>query len=423
MIVYTLMLLLLPAGTTQSAPPDSLTLQYCYQAAFETYPTAKNIDLQQEITDLNTRIAHIGYYPDLQLTGKATYQSEVTEFGTPSGTFPSVSKDQYEAALELNQPIYNGGITGIKKDLEQARGRQEIQSTRVELHRLRTQINDTYFGILLSKQQAAITNLLMETLQEQLSTVRARVERGALLPSQQHILQAELIKVRQDSADIQSNIRAGYAVLGKLIGEEIATDRPLSMPSVQEGYASLPSQRPEQQLFESTRQVLEGQRQLSETQMRPKLFVFGRAAYGRPGLNFLNDDFHDYYIGGLRLQWNFKDVVSADYESQALKIQQQKVMRNEEAFLRQLDVARARLTEQITSLRDNIQRDEQIIELRQQVVDENASQLKNGTITATEYITELNRMNQARLSMILNRVRLSKAKVEYMTTTGQPLSN
>jgi hypothetical protein len=39
-------------------------------------------------------------------------------------------------------------------------------------------------------------------------------------------------------------------------------------------------------------------------------------------------------------------------------------------------------------------------------------------ITATEYVTELTRANQARLSLYINRVRLAQAKAEYLTTLG-----
>lgn len=418
-----LALLLITIGSfQQQAPADTLSLQYCYQQVQETYPTSKNIELQRQITDLNTRIAQTAYYPQVNVNGKASYQSEVTSFGMPGGGGSmGVSKDQYEASLNITQSIYNGGAVGIRKELEQAKGQQEIYSTKVEMHKVRSQIDQVYYGILLSQKQGKANALLTEELRKRLKTVRSQVKNGMLLPSQQKILEAELIKAKQDSADIQSNINAGYQVLSELIGEDVATSSQLKLPNLKVGLAGLQSQRPEYNLFQSSKATIEQQQELAGTQKWPTVSAFGTAAYGRPGLNFLNDDFHDYYIVGLRLRWNFWDFRNASREQQALKIQQQKITQNQRAFTRQLHASLDRIRERITTIRENIERDKEIIELRRQIVEESASQLENGTITATEYVTELTRAQQAELSLLMNRVRLVQVQTEYATMLGIPL--
>ncbi|MDZ7691119.1 MAG: TolC family protein [Balneolaceae bacterium] len=419
-----LVLIFLVASLQQAAPTDSVSLQDCYERAYQHYPTAKNVALQEKITGLNVQIAHTGYFPNVEIGGKASYQSEVTNFSLPAGGGPpGVSKDQYEASLSVTQNIFKGGAIGIQKKLAHAKGQQEIHSTEVELHQIRSQVNQVYFGILLSQQQLQVNGLQIKDLQKRLSSVRSQVEHGIMLPSQRHILQAELIKARQDSAGIQSNIRAGYQVLSELTGSEIDTNDKLTLPEVAQDYQSLQPQRPEYDLFQSTSQTLQEQIELTNTKRMPAVSAFGTAAYGRPGLNFLNDDFHDYYIVGLRFRWNIRDFLNADREKQVLNIQQQKVDQNRQAFTRQLQASLDRLREQIETIRENIERDRKIIELREQVVKETASQLDNGVITATEYVTQLNRANAARLSLFINRVQLSQAQIEYLTTLGLPLQN
>lgn len=412
---------LLAAPLQSSAPTDSISLNYCYDQAYEHYPTARNIALQKKITELNVRIAHTGYFPDVSVNGQASYQSEVTEFSLPGGSGPPpISKDQYEASVDVTQTIFNGGAVGIRKRLEQARGRKDIQSTKVEMHQIRSQIDQVYFGILLSRQQGKTIRLLMANLREQLSTVRSQVENGVLLPSQQHILKAELIKARQDSIQNRSNLTAGYEVLSELIGQKVTPDMPLTLPDVRPNYRSLQPRRAEYNLFESNRKILQQQQALAETKKLPALSAFGTAAYGRPGLNFLNDDFHDYYIVGIKLRWNVWNFLNADREQQVLEIQQQKVMQNQRAFTRQLRASLDRISARISSIQKQMKQDRKIIKLRQKIVRQSASQLKNGVITATEYVTELNRANQAQLSLYINKVRLSEARVAYMTTLGIP---
>lgn len=412
-------LFLMTGLSMQPVQPDSVSLEYCYEKAHENYPTAKNIELQKRITDLNVRIANTGYYPDISLGGRVSYQSEVTEFSIPgSGVSPSVSKDQYAASVDVSQPIFNGGSVGIRKKLERAKGRQEINATRIELHHIRAQVDQVYFGILLSQQQSKNIDLLMESLREQMSTVRSRVNNGVLLASQLHILEAELLKAQQDSVDAYSNTKAGYLVLSEIIGEEVDVQATLSLPATEVSYQNMQPQRAEYDLFESTRKTIEQQKKLAEAKALPGISAFGTAAYGRPGLNFLNDDFHDYYIVGVRLRWNIKDAVNTGRESEVLKIQQQKVAQNQQAFSRQLNATLDRISERIASIRENMERDRQIIELRKQIVKESASELKNGVITATEYVTELNRASQAQLSLFINRIQLAKAQTEYKTALG-----
>lgn len=418
-----LLSILLTITGLQEVSPDSISLQYSYRQAYENYPISKNIELQKKITDLNVRIANTGYFPAININGKASYQSEVTEFPIPGGGAPGISKDQYEASVGITQSIFNGGAVGIRKELERAKGKQEIHSTEVELHQIRAQIDQVYYGILLSQQQSKTIGLLIKDLIERIKTVRSQVENGVLLPSQQHILEAELINARQDSADIQANIRAGYLVLSELTGEEIETGTALALPEVKADYQFLQPRRPEYDLFRSTRETLEQQRKLAETRKLPSLSAFGTAAYGRPGLNFLNDEFHDYYLVGLRLSWNFWDFLNSDRERQALQMQQQKVSQNQHAFTRQLNATLDRLSEQMASIRENIKRDREIIQLREQIVKETASQLENGVITATEYITELTRASRARLSLFTNQVRLRQAQTDYATTLGISINN
>lgn len=406
----------------QSVPADSISLEYCYDKAEENYPTAKNIELQEKITELNVRIANTGYFPQLNVNGRASYQSEVTDFSLPGGGGPpGVSKDQYEGSVSVTQKIFNGGAVGIRKEMERAKGEQEIYSTKVELHQVRSQVDQVYFGILLSKQQAEVNSLLIENLQEQLQSVRSKVNNGILLPGQQHILKAELIKAQQDSANIQSNVRANYQVLSEIIGEDVKTSTALTLPEVEIGYQSLQPQRAEYDLFDSTDELLEQQKKLSQTKKLPTISAFGSASYGRPGLNFLNDDFHDYYMVGVKMRWSLFGFLNSSHEKQALQIHQQKVTQNKKAFTRQLEASLDRIRERISSIQENIERDKEIIALRNQVVEESASQLENGVITATDYVTELNRANKAKLSLYINRVQLAEAKIAYLTTMGVPL--
>jgi outer membrane protein TolC len=404
------------------ASPDSISLQYCQQMAQKNYPTAKNFDLQQKITALNINIARSGYFPQISASGKATYQSEVTSFSIPGGHGPPpVSKDQYAASLHAVETIFNDGKVGIQKALQQAKGAKARASTQVKLHKIRAQVNQVYYGILLSRQQAKTINLKIKNLQGQLSVVQSKVKNGVLLASQQYILEAELAQSRKDLVTTHSNIKAGYEVLGELIGKNLTLNSKLKLPTVEINYRSLQPQRPEYQEFKYSQKALKQQQNLSKTQWLPSLSAFGTGSYGRPGLNFLNNDFHFYYIAGLQFKWSLWGAVNGGRKAKVLHIQQQKIAQNRRAFTRQLHASLDRIDQRIAAIQENIKRDQTIVQDRQKIVQQSASQLKNGVVTATDYVTQLRRANQAKLSLFISKVQLSQAKTNYVTTLGVPI--
>ncbi|MGM0545922.1 MAG: TolC family protein [Bacteroidota bacterium] len=406
----------------QPASDDTLTLSEIHSQIETNYPLAQKIDLQDDITELNKKIAGTAAYPQLNFGATASYQSEVTEFPFPSGeqfSSPELSRDQYKATVEASQVIYNSGAIGISKKLEKTRGKGQNKATEADLHQIKEQVNQVYFGILLAQQQLHVISTLMKNLQTQIKEVSSKVDNGVLLPSQKYTLEAELINARQDSAEIQSNIASGYGVLSDLIGQEVNPNTRLKMPKVNDPVADeMPRLRPEFELFENNRETLRYQKELAQTEKWPTLSAFGSGSYGRPGYNVFDDDPHAFYMVGFRLQWNFWNARNATQKQQIYQLQQRTITEEQRAFERQLKASLSKIREQIALLDDKLKRDQQIIELREKVVAEKSSQMKNGSATATEYVTELGKETQARLSQMIHRTELVQSKIAYQTTAG-----
>lgn len=406
----------------QPIPKDTLSLEDIYSQIEASYPLAEKVDLQNDITELNKRIAGTAAYPQLNFNVTATYQSEVTDLPFPSGgqfTAPELSKDQYKATIEASQTIFNSGAVGIKKELEEIRGQGKNKATEVQLRQIKEQVNQVYFGILLAQEQLRVISTLMENLRAQIKEVSSKVEHGVLLPSQKYTLDAELINARQDSAEIRSNITSGYQILSELIGEGVTPNSRLEMPQVNLPTGEeMPRQRPEFGLFESNREVLRYQKELAQTEKWPSLSAFGSASYGRPGYNVFDDNLHAFYMVGLRLRWSFWNAQNAVKKEQIYQLQQKTISEEERAFERQLKASLSKIREQIALFKEKLERDQQIIVLREKVVEEKASQMKNGSITATEYITELNKVTQARLSQMIHQTKLVQSKIDFITTLG-----
>ena len=73
---------------------------------------------------------------------------------------------------------------------------------------------------------------------------------------------------------------------------------------------------------------------------------------------------------------------------------------------------------EITALLEAAEQDDELISIRRKIAGVAASQLENGTITASQYLTELNNEKQAVISAAIRQIGISRARVDYIYITG-----
>jgi len=96
------------------------SLDEAYDLARKNYPLIKQKDLVNKSSELTIDNLQTGYYPQIVISGQATYQSEVAELKTPiaPALIPPLAKDQYKLVADLSQVIYDGGIIREQKNLQ-----------------------------------------------------------------------------------------------------------------------------------------------------------------------------------------------------------------------------------------------------------------------------------------------------------------
>ena len=401
--------------------PDSLTLQSCYRLAKENNPLSQQLPLEDRITSLKMENTRKGYLPQLSLNGKATYQNEVTTvpIKLPGVTPISMSKDQYQAALDLTQPVYDGGNVAIQTKLDRTQGKINSQSVRVSLYQIHTQVNQLFFNILLLKKNQSSLQLMKKELQKRLDMVRSQVKNGALLPGSQDALEAEMLKTEQSIAGVKSDMKAAYASLGELIGKNLQDEPTLQLPHTMiNGKNTSEWNRPEYKLFQLQMTHLDQLQDLTKIPYRPHISAFVEGMYGRPGLNIFKNKFEANYMIGLRASWKLWDWNKSKTSRQILQLQKEDVKYNEQAFTRNLKVAVQQDLGNINKYKEMMKKDDAIIHLREKVEQQSASQLHNGVITPTEYIADLYAVYQSRLALDQHEIQWMMAKINYLTKIG-----
>ncbi len=400
---------------------EQLSLDECYSLVTKNYPLAKQHSLLAKQNDLDVAVINIAKLPTLNFSAQASYQSDVTELPItiPNVTIESPNKDQYKAVVSVNQLIYDGGAVNASADAKKASLKTQQKQVEVSLYQLKKQINQLYFSVLLIQEKKGLLTAKKTQLTAKLKEVKAGIEYGALLPTSDKILEAEILKIDQQFTELDQNKSSLISTLSNLIDKEIPSTIVLKNPEVK---ADLDANinRPEMDLFNLQKQQIAVSEKLIAKKNIPKVLGFASGGYGNPGLNFLDNSFQAYYMVGVKLNWNIFDWNTTKKQRKALQVQKEIIDNQQDIFQLNTNIELKQQQSEIDKISTFIQSDETIIELRKKILKSADSQLKNGVITSSAYITELTNLYEAENNLNTHEIELLLAKANYKTTKGTP---
>jgi outer membrane protein TolC len=397
---------------------DTLTLYECYEQAVINYPVVKQKEFVKDAYMNKIKNIRTDWYPSLLLNGQTTYQSDVVDIPVQGLELPSQPHDQYKLYLEINQQIYDGGTNKSYKNIEDANFEIEMKQIEVELSSLKRRITQVYFSVLLLEKQQDLLNLTLDELHEKSIVVVSGVENGILLPADRNVLQAEILRLEQKVLDTQLDKETMLKVLGELTGIEVNTGTYLVLPESDLEYENI-YMRPEFELFDLHKKQTDLNSKLLSTMNRPKFFAFSQAGYGKPGLNMLNEEFDTYYLIGLGFRWSFFNWGDTKRKAKILYSQKEIIDTKIETFEKNLNISLENEIANITKYERSVELDKQIVQLRTEVKESSFSRLKNGVITSTDFLTELNAETQAKLQLETHLILLQQSVFNYLTLKGE----
>lgn len=414
-----LLFILLSFGPLLVSAQQVLTLEECYALARKNYPLAKQTALLEEKTQSEIAILEKGKLPKLDFNAQATYQSDVIELplAIPNSTIEPPNKDQYRATLDANQLIYNGGNIAANTKLKTAELAAQQQQVVVNLYTLKSRINQNYFSVLLFQEQEKLLLSKMEVLDARLKEINTGVKYGAVLPASEQVLKAEQLKLEQQLSQINFDKQKALKNLSLLVFQQLDSNTILAKPAIFIA-PEIESQRPELELFNLQEKQLETSKEVISKSNFPKLLGFAQAGYGNPGLNMLDNSFQDFYMVGLKLNWNIFDWGKTKEQKQTVDISKEIVSTEKETFLLNNEMQQKEAESDIDKYEAMLRKDSEIIELREKVLQATTSQLQNGAITSSEYITELNNLFEAKIDQQLHELQLALAKANYRIIKG-----
>src|ERR1700761_7373165 len=120
---------------------SSVTLEQCYKQAEANYPLLKQRDLIAKTNEYTLDNISKNIYPQFNVSGTATYQSDVTKISIPGYKIPTVPKDQYKLYGEVSETLTDFGINKQRKEISKEDASLQQENLNTQLYALKDRIN------------------------------------------------------------------------------------------------------------------------------------------------------------------------------------------------------------------------------------------------------------------------------------------
>lgn len=401
-----------------------ITIEECYRKAQENYPLIKQYDLIEKTKEYNLANASRGYLPQVMLSAKATYQSDVTkmpfdlaQLGMQGIKIPTLSKDQYGVTLEINQTIWDGGEISSQRAIARTGSAVEEKKVEVNIYSINDRVNRIYFGILLTDARIEQNRLLKKELQRNYDRVYSCMLGGIANSSDLDAVRVDQLKAEQNEAALLCTKQAYVEMLSQLIGEEIDATAEFVKPSIMRPSTDAIN-RPELELYDMQVKNFEAENRRVSSALYPRFGLFISGGYGRPGLDMLKNEFSPYYLAGVRMSWNIGSFYTEKNRRRVIRNNIQSVEAQRETFLFNTRLDIAMKDKSIEKYVEQLKYDDEIIRLKTSIREASEKKMENGTLSGTDLMRDVNAEQMAIQDKILHEMELLSAIYDLKFATN-----
>ena len=406
-----------------------VTLDSCRIWAQRNYPAIRQYELISKSEKYNVSNAARSWIPQVAFSAQALYysdqanMSEVWEalgltdmFKTLGKNIPDLylRKFQGKVQLDVQQTLWDGGMSVAGKRTAQADARQQKAQADVDFDQLESRVDNIYFGILLldlQQEQLAQTDSL---LQKNMERMRTLYNNDVILQSDLDAMEVEILTLGQKIDAVSYSRDAYRRMLCLITGRNLMEDT-LQVPEELADYAR-GEQRAELRLMDAKIDYLMAQEKHIKSYSMPQFYAFAQGWYGYPKLNMFDSMQSSEWglsaVVGVRMQWNIGAYYTQGNRLKTLRVNQEQVRVQKDIFEWNLQMHTAQEDAEITRLKRALEDDNRIVELRRSV--RSAAEVKhdNGTITTTELLQKITDESMAVSAQSAHKIELLKTQYE-----------
>ena len=224
--VFILFFILFNFSTTYG----QISIDSCQAKARRNYPLIQQFSLIDQTTEFTVSNANKAFLPQLSLNIIGGVVDGFPSFDTPGGSDNSSPNMQLISVVQLNQAIWDGGITKANKELIAAKAEKDKANVEVTLYQIRDRVDNLFFGILLINAQIEQQRIYFTTLERNAQRIEIAVENGTAFKFDLDEIKVEILNAEEQMLELDFNKQAYSEVLAAMIGEPLNESTELIRP-------------------------------------------------------------------------------------------------------------------------------------------------------------------------------------------------
>jgi hypothetical protein len=118
----------------------------------------------------------------------------------------------------------------------------------------------------------------------------------------------------------------------------------------------------------------------------------------------LKNEFQTYYLMGIRLNWDLSTFYTRKINQKSQRMQNELINQQQNDLKLNLSMQHKRMSDEVERFEQLILQDQAMISIRERISKTAESELDQGTITATQFITEKNAEKLAKQAFLIHKI-------------------
>jgi len=374
--------------------------------------------LIDQTTEFTLSNANKAFLPQLSFNVIGGVVDGFPSFDAPGSTQGSSSDFQLISVIQINQAIWDGGMTRASKEISKANAAIEKADVEVALYQIRERVDNLFFGVLLIGEQIEQSRIYLSNLKRHLSKIEIAVENGTAYKSDADEIRVEILNAEERLSELDYNKNAYLKVLSAMIGEEIPVDELLERPPMDWIEISQSIERPELSVFEFQMAMIKARSQFNRSGLYPKVGLLGFGTFLTPGIDFGGSEINRVLVAGLSVSWDIAGLYRNGNNKKIDEIGLQRIQNQKETFLFNTNLQLEQTGVELEKYQDLIEKSRQVLEIKQRIKSAYEVKYENGVSTMTELLDKTNEENLAKQKLIMHEIQYLQKVYQYKFKSG-----
>lgn len=396
---FLLAMILLPVAV------HALSLNEARSMARDNYPAIRQYRMIEQSRDFTLDNVMKGWLPQVSISAGAygftdilKSDKKMEQAGMDMNNFMA------NASVMIKQSVYDGGQIAARKKVVWAESQVQKQQLDVSMYAINEQVDQLFFSILLLDEQLEQNVLLQKDLATSEQTIRSMMTGGIANQTDLDAILVERLKAEQQNESLLASRQSYLRMLGVFVGKDLAAAaETLEKPA--QGYVRANVNRPELKYYASQNLLLDAQRKQLNTQLRPTVGIFGMGMVHSKMSDMLNNGM---MVAGVSVSWNIGALYTRKNDIRKIEVQRQINDSQREVFLFNNRLQNEEANGAIASLKRQIEKDEEIVRLRESIRGKSDRKVELGTKSVNELVSDINAVSLARAQKAMHEIQLLK---------------